>query len=64
MKQYSREYERAQEQIVLLEKRRDTLQANLAVISACWLQVNISSRRYDNPDLIYYIAYPRSANAY
>lgn len=39
MKHYSRENERAQDQIAELEKRRSALEANVAAISACWEQV-------------------------
>ena len=41
MKHYSRENERAQDQIAELEKRRSALEANVAAISACWEQVGI-----------------------
>ncbi|KAF8520418.1 hypothetical protein BU17DRAFT_89013 [Hysterangium stoloniferum] len=39
MKHYSRENDRAHEQIAVLEKRRDILEANLLAISACWEQL-------------------------
>lgn len=39
MKHYSREQERSQLRIAELEKRRNTCDAGLAAISACWSQV-------------------------
>ncbi|KAF8577106.1 BRE1-domain-containing protein [Ramaria rubella] len=49
MKHYSRENERAQDQIAELEKRRDALEANVAAIGACWEQLIQEVRLLVNP---------------
>lgn len=44
MKHYSREHERDVNRIAELEKRKNTCEAGLAAISACWTQVFDFSR--------------------
>lgn len=45
MKHYSREHERGQSRIAELERRKNTCEAGLAAISACWSQVGSSLLR-------------------
>lgn len=46
MKHYSRENERAQDQIAELEKCRNVLEANVAAIGACWELVGLSTQKF------------------
>lgn len=39
MRHYSREHERSQSRIAELERRKNTCEAGLAAMSACWSQV-------------------------
>jgi hypothetical protein len=39
MKHYSREHERSQAQIAELEQRRNTCEAGMVAMAACWEQV-------------------------
>lgn len=39
MKYYSREYERSEARVAELERRRNSCEAGLAALEACWTQV-------------------------
>jgi E3 ubiquitin-protein ligase BRE1 len=41
MKHYSREHERSQSRIAELERRKNTCEAGLAAMAACWTQVSL-----------------------
>lgn len=43
MRHYSREYERSQDRIAELERRKSTCEAGLAAMTACWGQVRLPS---------------------
>ncbi|KAG7446279.1 uncharacterized protein BT62DRAFT_993950 [Guyanagaster necrorhizus] len=50
MKHYFREHERSQSRIVELERRKNTCEAGLAAISACWSQLVETIRLLAKPD--------------
>ena len=60
MKHYSRENQRAQDQIAELTKRRNVLEANVAAINACWEQVSPSLQKTPIIDAEIILAHPRS----
>lgn len=41
MKHYAREHEKSEARVVELERRRNTCEAGLAALEACWAQVRI-----------------------
>ncbi|KAF7977744.1 hypothetical protein HWV62_2826 [Athelia sp. TMB] len=50
MKHYSREHERSQAQIAELEKRRNTCDAGMAAMAACWEQLVTTIRTLARPE--------------
>lgn len=60
MKHYSRENQRAQDQIADLAMRRNVLETNVAAINACWEQVIYSLQKALTISTEIISAYPRS----
>ncbi|THV02428.1 BRE1-domain-containing protein [Dendrothele bispora CBS 962.96] len=50
MKHYSRENERSQSRIAELEERKNTCEAGLAAMSACWMQLVDAIRVFTGPE--------------
>jgi nicotinic acid mononucleotide adenylyltransferase len=60
MQHYSREHDRAQQQVLELERRKSMLEAALAAVETCWAQVSlISTARPSKTSGIYTLAASR-----